>query len=29
VLYVAEAAATAFSMPPFIGPHATYAYGLF
>jgi hypothetical protein len=29
VLYVAEAAATAFSMPPFIGPHATYSYGLF
>ena len=29
MLYVAEAAATAFSMPPFIGPHATYSYGLF
>ena len=29
VLYVAEAAATAFSMPPFIGPNATYSYGLF
>jgi hypothetical protein len=29
VLYIAEAAATAFSMPPFIGPHATYSYGLF
>jgi hypothetical protein len=29
VLYVAETAATAFSMPPFIGPHATYSYGLF
>ena len=29
VLYVAEAAATAFSMPPFIGPHAAYSYGLF
>lgn len=29
MLYVAEAAATAFSMPPFIGPSATYSYGLF
>jgi len=29
MLYVAEAAATAFSMPPFIGPSSTYAYGLF
>jgi hypothetical protein len=29
MLYVAEAGATAFSMPPFIGPHATYSYGLF
>jgi hypothetical protein len=29
VLYVAEAAATAFSMPPFIGPPATYSFGLF
>jgi hypothetical protein len=29
VLYVAETAATAFSMPPFIGPNATYSYGLF
>jgi hypothetical protein len=29
VLYVAEAAATAFSMPPFIGPSATYSYDLF
>ena len=29
MLYVAEAAETAFSMPPFIGPHATYSYGLF
>jgi hypothetical protein len=28
-LYIAEAAATAFSMPPFVGPHATYSYGLF
>jgi hypothetical protein len=28
-LYAAEAAATAFSMPPFIGPHATYSFGLF
>jgi len=29
MLYIAEAAATAFSMPPFIGPPATYSYGLF
>jgi hypothetical protein len=29
VLYVAEAASTAFSMPPFIGPRATYSFGLF
>jgi hypothetical protein len=29
MLYVAEAAATAFSMPPFVGPKATYSYGLF
>ena len=29
MLYVAEAAATAFSMPPFIGPSATYSYDLF
>ena len=29
VLYIAEAAATAFSMPPFIAPSATYSYGLF
>jgi hypothetical protein len=28
-LYIAEASATAFSMPPFIGPSATYSYGLF
>ena len=29
MLYVAEAAATGFSMPPFVGPKATYSYGLF
>ncbi len=29
MLYVAEAAAKAFSMPPYIGLHATYSYGLF
>ncbi len=29
MLYVAEASATAFSMPPFIKPSATYSYGLF
>ena len=29
MLYVAEAAAKAFSMPPFIGPSATYSYDLF
>ena len=29
MLYIAEAAATAFGMPPFIGPSATYSYGLF
>jgi hypothetical protein len=29
VLYIAEAAATAFTMPPFVGSHATYSYGLF
>jgi hypothetical protein len=28
-LYIAEAGATMFSMPPFVGPGATYAYGLF
>jgi hypothetical protein len=29
MLYVAEASATAFSMPPFVGSQATYSYGLF
>jgi hypothetical protein len=29
VLYVAEAAATGFSMPPFVTNAATYSYGLF
>jgi hypothetical protein len=28
-LYIAEAAATAFKMPPFVGVQATYSYGMF
>jgi hypothetical protein len=29
VLYLAEAGATGFTMPPFVGVQATYSYGLF